>query len=259
MASWASRRKVTYASLLILFIIVVVATPFFLYYYKAPTCFDSKQNGNETGVDCGGSCRRLCQSAFLPPRIEWGGARFEKQADGLYNVASYIVNPNVNGGATNVPYKVALYDAEGVLIVERTGTLTLYPRRNTLAFQSAVKVDKRIPAKATFEFTAPPVWYKSSDQLGGIAVIDRKYSEDENSSSLQVFLENTNLLPYKNLLVSVVLYDTDGNSIGFSQTRIDSIEGRNGKQVAPYTWSINRKGGVAKIEVLPIIVPTQEI
>ncbi len=259
MASWATRRKFLYASVSILVLILLVAVPFFLYYYKAPTCFDSKMNGSELGVDCGGSCRKLCQSAFLPPKIEWGGARFEKQADGLYNVASYIVNPNVNGGATNVPYKFSLYDAEGVLIVERDGFLTLYPRRNTLAFQTAVKVDKRIPAKATFEFTSAPVWYKSRDLLEGISVLDRKYTEDENSSSLQVLLENNNLTPYKNMLVSVVLYDTNGNSIGFSQTRIDNIDGRKGRQVAPFTWSINRDGAVAKIEVLPIIVPVPEI
>jgi hypothetical protein len=258
MASWATRRKFLYASVSILLLILLVAVPFFLYYYKAPTCFDGIENGSELGIDCGGACVRLCQSAFLPPRIEWGGAKFEKQSEGLYNVASYIVNPNINGGAMNVPYKMMLYDASGLLITERFGTLTLYPRRNTLAFQTAVKVDKRIPAKATFEFTSPPVWYKSSDRLGGINILDKNYVDEINTSSLQVLLENKNLQPYQNLLVSVILYDVNSNAIGFSQTRVDSIDGKNGRQVAPYTWSFARDGKVAKIEVLPIIAPVLE-
>jgi len=258
MSSWAGRRKFSYAAILFIAIALIVGIPAYKLFYKAPTCSDGIANGNELGVDCGGSCIMLCQSDFLPPRIEWGGAKFEKQSDGLYNVASYIVNPNINGGAMNVPYKMTLYDSAGLLITDRVGTLTLYPRRNTLAFQTAINTDKRIPTKVTFEFTSPPVWYKSSDRLGGINILDKNYVDETNTSSLQVLLENKNLQPYQNLLVSVVLYDVDSNAIGFSQTRVDSIAGKNGRQVAPYTWSFARDGKVAKIEVLPIIAPVPE-
>jgi hypothetical protein len=235
----------------------VIGIPVYKIYYKAPTCSDRIKNGDELDVDCGGSCQLLCQSAFLPPRIEWGGAKIEKISDGLYNVGSYIVNPNINGGATSAKYKMSLYDSAGVFITERTGNLTIYPRRNTLAFQPSVDTGKRIPTKATFELISPPVWFKSSDVLGGLAIVDRKYSEDQNTSSLEVVLENKNLEPYNNLLVSAVLYDEAGNTIGFSQTRIDYISG-GGREVAPYTWPVNRGGKVAKIEVLPIIIPILE-
>lgn len=255
MASWASRRKLLYASIVIIALIVLVGIPAFLILYKAPTCFDNKQNGNEAGVDCGGSCSRLCQSAFLPPRVEWGGAKFEKLADGLYNVASYIVNPNMNGAAMNVPYKMSLYDDRGVLITERTGKVTLYPHRNSLAFQTAVKTDKRIPAKVIFEFTQAPLWFKSHDELGGLAIIDKKYQEDEISSSLEVTLENRNLIPYKDLQIAVVLYDANGNAIGFSQTNIDSIAPKNGREIAPFTWPTMRNGKVTTIDVIPSIKP----
>jgi len=257
MASWASRRKLIYASVLVLTILLAVGIPVYKIYYKAPTCSDRIKNGDELDIDCGGSCQLLCQSAFLPPRIEWGGSKIEKVSGGLYNVASYIVNPNINGGALNAPYKMSLYDSAGLLITERTGNLTIYPRRNTLAFQSAINTEKRIPAKATFEFTSPPTWFKSNDVLGGISITDKRYTEDQNTSSLEVVLENKNLQPYRNLLVSAILYDEAGNTIGFSQTRIDYISG-GGREVAPYTWPVNRGGKVAKIEVLPIIIPIPE-
>lgn len=255
MASWASRRKLTYASIIISVLFLVVALPLFFYFYKPATCFDGKKNGKETGLDCGGSCSRLCQSAFLPPRIEWGGAKLEKLVDGLYNAGSYIVNPNINGAATDVPYKISLYDSEGIFITDRTGFVTIYPRRNTLAFQTAIKTEKKIPTKATFEFTATPVWFSSTDSLENISILDKKYTEDENGSSLEVVLENKRLAPYKNILVSVILYDINGNAIGFSQTKIDSIMTKNSKEVAPFTWPINRNGKVASIEVLTSIKP----
>lgn len=255
MASWSSRRKFTYSSIVILLLIVVIIVPAFYFFYKAPTCFDGIKNGDEKGVDCGGSCVRLCQSSFLPPRIDWGGAKFEKVADGIYNVAAYIVNQNVSGAAIDVPYKMTLFDDKGIVIIEKRGKVTLYPHRNSLAFEPIVNVGKRIPAKATFEFTEAPIWFKSSDNLGGLVVIDKKYNEDEKGSSLEVVLENRTFYKYKNVLVSAVLFDLDGNVIGFSRTTIDSIDSKSGREIAPFTWPVNRKGNVTSIEVLPIIEP----
>lgn len=256
MASWSSRRKLAYSSIIILALILLVVIPAFLYFYKAPTCTDRILNGDETGVDCGGSCVRLCQSSFLPPQISWGGAKFEKVAEGLYNVASLIENKNVNGAALNVPYKISLYDKEGILITEKKGAVTLYAHRNSLAFEPAISVGKRIPTKATFEFLQAPVWFKSHDALDGLAVVDKKYDEDETSSSLEVTLENRTLFPYKNIDVSVILSDSEGNAIGFSRTTIDSITEKSGREVAPFTWPISREGAVKSIEVVTIILPT---
>jgi hypothetical protein len=253
--SWSSRRRFTYSSIAIIAVILLIGVPAFALYYKAPTCSDGIINGSETGVDCGGSCKRLCQSSFYPPRVAWGGAKFEKLANGFYNVAALIENQNINGAAKDVPYRMSLFDSKGLSIVERVGKIDLYAHRNSLAFESAIDVGKRIPAKVSFEFIQAPDWFKSRDELGGIAVIDKKYNEDETGSSLEVTLENRTLLPYKNLLVSVVLYDKVGNAIGFSRTIVDVIESKNAREVASFTWPIDRKGAVTSIDVLPIASP----
>src|SRR5690349_16932968 len=204
MASWSSRRKSLYGSIVVIVIILFIGVPAFYFLYTPPTCTDGFQNGDEQDIDCGGSCVKLCQSAFLPPRVGWGGAKFEKVADGLYNLAAYIVNQNVDGAAVNVPYKISLYDSEGILITERQGRMTLPAHRNALAFEPAVDVGKRTPAKAIFEFTNAPEWFKSHDTLDGLSVVDKKYTEDGGSSSLEVTLENRTLYPYQNIDVSVV-------------------------------------------------------
>jgi hypothetical protein len=172
-------------------------------------------------------------------------------APGLYNVASYIVNPNAEGEARNVPYKITLYDDQGVFIRETTGVVDIPPHRNTIAFSPAVDVGKRTPARALFELTKAPVWYKSIDRLSPLVIKDKKYSEDDIGSSLLVEIQNTSTFPINDLDVYTVLYDKAGNAIGFSKTAVDTVPG-SGSARAPFTWPVKRNGAVISIEVLPV-------
>ena len=131
------------------------------------------------------------------------------------------------------------------------GTVTLPPHRNTLAFQNAVPVGKSIPAKVLFEFTAAPNWHKRADPLTHLTIVDKKYAEDANSSTLWVTLGNTDVFPLDGIKVYAVLYDKDSNAIGFSKTVVDEI-GANNSVLAPFTWPITRHGAIISIEVLPV-------
>lgn len=228
---------------------MIVGVPSFYLFYKPPTCTDGMMNGSERGVDCGGSCTRLCASGFITPQVAW--TRFEEVAPGLYNVAAYVVNQNTDGEAMNVPYHIALYDNKGILITDFPGTMTLPPHRNTLAFKGALSVGKRVPAKALFEFTGIPEWHKRTDPLSKISVTNKEYIEDVNFGSLTVTLKNNDVLPIGRTTVFSILYDETGNALGFSRTIIDGI-GPKSTAVAPFTWPINRDGKVISIEVLPV-------
>jgi hypothetical protein len=247
MDSWSKRRKLIYALILLVIVAVVVGIPLFVIFYKAPTCFDGKQNGSEQGVDCGGKCTKLCQNEFLPPSVAW--SRIESVVPGVYNAAAYIINPNNTGEAKNVPYHMELYDRDGMLIIEKKGTVTIPPHRNTLAFSSLIKVDKSIPTKVLFEFTSLPDWNKKADTLDPLVVVSKEYKEEGNTSSLLVSLRNDGLKILNNIGIYVVLYDKSGNAIGFSKTVLDSIMPK-ATSLAPFTWNTNRQGEVVSIEVL---------
>ena len=249
MSSWSQRRKFIDVFIVVCIGVILIGVPTFYFIYKQPTCFDGIKNGNEQGVDCGGSCQRLCPSAFLSPEVSW--TRFEQIVPGLYNVAAYIVNPNIEGEAIGVPYHIALYDDRGILITDVTGIVTLPPHRNTLAFQGAVSLGERIPTKALFEFTQSPDWHKKTDPLSGIQIVDKQYTEDSSGGSLSVTLKNSTAHMIDKFNVGVVLYDKDGNAIGFSNTIIDELNGFT-DTVAPFTWPANRGGKVISIEVLPV-------
>lgn len=249
MSSWASRRKAVYASLVVIILAAALGLPTFFFVYKAPSCFDGIQNGNEQGIDCGGSCTKLCQSAFLAPAVSW--TRFKAVAPGLYNVAAYIVNPNQNAEATGTPYHMALYDAKGMLIADTYGQMTIPPRRDALAFQGAVAVGNRLPARAFFEFTAAPNWFVAGDPLSALSISRKDYKENQDGSSLQVTLSNASVVPLGPLIVSVVLFDQHGDALDFSKTIVDQVPA-NGSADAPFTWPESHHGAVVSIAVLPV-------
>ncbi len=249
MASWAQQRRFTYIAIFAILVVAIFGYFVFTILYTPPTCFDNKQNGREQGIDCGGSCVRLCQNDFLSPSVAW--TSLEQFGEGLYNVATYIINPNTDVSASNVPYRIVLFDERGVQIVETTSMIYIPPHRNTLAFNMAVSTGKRIPYKALFEFIALPEWKKATDPLLSLQIRDKKYLEDERSSSLLVTLYNSSVYPIGRTSVYVILYDANGTTIGFSKTIVDGIPPQSSID-APFTWSHSRSGKVVSIEVLPV-------
>lgn len=248
MSSWSQRRKRLYISVTVVIIAVPAAFIGFRTFYRAPTCFDGVKNGNELGIDCGGSCRKLCASAYLPPKFDW--ARFERVAPGLYNLGAYIENPNASAGAAAVPYHMVLYDASGTVLADVPGTIGLPPHRNVLAFAPAVRVTG-VPAAATFEFTGSSEWTVERDRLASLVVADKTFVVDGNASSLQVTFKNPGVEPLPRFDVGAVLYDGTGNAVGFSKTVVDPIPG-NGSAIAPFTWPDSFGGRVISQEILPV-------
>ncbi|MEA2715228.1 MAG: hypothetical protein QOG91_256 [Candidatus Parcubacteria bacterium] len=250
MASWSRRRKLAYALIALIIIVGAIIVPGFLLIYRPPTCSDGIKNGDEQGIDCGGSCERLCQNVFLSPIVNW--VRYEEIYPGVYNLAAYIENPNPDVEAVNVPYHMVVYGPRALELANKTGTVTIPPHRPTLAFVGAVNLGKVAPVTSPFfEFTAAPEWHKRADPLAALSIGGQNYQEDETGSSMTVTLKNSSVQAIYRVAVYVILYDKDKNVIGFSKTIVDQIPPL-GSAVAPFTWPINRHGAVISQEVLPV-------
>jgi hypothetical protein len=146
---WAFWRRIQYAIGALAILTLLSIGIYYQYVYKAPNCFDLIQNGTETGVDCGGSCQRICEASIIPPLIQW--SQSFKIVDGQYNAVAYVENKNKDIGTPELKYIFRLYDADG-LIVEREGKTVLPPESVYPIFEGRVMTGTRIPTRTTIEF-----------------------------------------------------------------------------------------------------------
>ena len=231
--TWAGKRKLTYISGIVLVFLLVVVLPTIIHFYKAPTCFDGKQNGDELGVDCGGVCTLLCSAQYAPLNVEW--TRFSKVSNGVYNVLAYIENPNINAEANNLAYTFKLYDKNGLLLREKSG-LTFAPADKVMAvFEAGLLTGNQVPARVDFSFTSKAVWLKQTSQASGLSVSQTVMSRLDSAPRLSAVVSNSTTRPVKNIEAVAVVYNDQGNTMAFSRTIIDAVAA-NGSQNINFNW-----------------------
>ncbi|MDO8575600.1 MAG: hypothetical protein Q7R78_02790 [bacterium] len=252
MLSWSSRRRISYLSSVLLVILVFVGGIYLYFFYHKPTCFDGIKNSGEFGIDCGGRCVILCQTAFIPAEVDW--ARVDFLSDGYYNVGAYIKNHNIDSFVKRAHYIFRIYDDKGIIINEKEGYVYIPPHKNTLAFERAVSVGKRTPVKVTFDFIESPFWEKYTGLDYNLTQINPVLSDKDTAPKLSVALKNDTLDDYRNIDVFAILKDIDGNTISFSRTAIDKILNGESKE-AVFTWSSKRDREISSFEIIPVITP----
>lgn len=246
MATWSTQRKYLYFFGFIFAITIVFGLPSLLLFYKAPTCFDGIQNGTERGIDCGGSCARLCPADFAAPRVLWSYSI--QVVPGIYNALAYIQNPNNSVQVSSLPYQFKLYDDKGILVAERDGQAFVPAGQKFAVFEASIDTGKRIPARTTFEFVGSPDWTPGTI-LTKIRVLNTNLDQGK-SPSAQVNIENSSVdQTFSNIYAFIILYDKDDNRVSFSKTLIDSMPpGQKG--TIYYTWPEPLPTNVVRTEVL---------
>ncbi len=232
MATWATKRKLSYFFGLMFVLVLFVAVPAFYFLYEPPTCTDGKQNGGERGVDCGGKCARLCPADFNPARVLWSYTM--QVVPGVYNALAYVQNPNQNVEIKAFNYVFKLYDTEGILIAEKTGSTFVPAGQKFVVFEGGIRTGIRIPARTTFEFTGTPAW-----RPGSVLTQIRTQNVDltqTDAPKAEVKIQNMAVdAAFSNIDAFIVLYDADDNRVSFSKTVIEYI-GPNQSQSLYFTW-----------------------
>ena len=246
MATWSTERKYAYFFAFIVVLVILVGIPVFLLFYKAPTCFDNVQNGNERGIDCGGSCSRLCPADFSAPRILWSYST--RVLPGVYNSLAYIQNPNNSVQAASLSYEFKIYDDQGILIARRNGTTFVPAGQKFAVFEPSIETGNRIPARTTFEFTGTPNWVPGTI-LSKIHVLDTTLNQGDKPSA-EVKVENASVdESFSNISAFIILYDKDDNRVSFSKTVIDSLAPTE-KTSIYYTWPESFAANIVRTEVI---------
>ena len=255
MSKWAIKRQFFYFSIIFGVILIFLAILIIPSLIKEPTCFDGKSNGKETGVDCGGSCVRVCSSDARDIIVLW--KRPFKVTNNIYNALAYIENQNIDFAISNIKYEFRLYDKNNVLVSKREGSTFVDPNSRSAIFEAGINVGNRIPTKVSFEFIEVPNWKKVDASqvgsiLGKIIAKDRVFSNDGIKSSLQAKIVNNSLYTLKDLDIIAILYDKSQNAFAVSKTYLETLNKTSEKEIF-FTWPNVFEEEAFKIEIMPRI------
>ena len=254
---WSQKRKIVYAVSFSLLVILLAAYPTYKIVYKAPTCFDGKQNGIELGLDCGGGCNLFCATQITVPRVVW--AKAFPVAQGFYDLGAYIENPNQTAGLKAVHYTMRMLDSSGQSLGTSEGILEIPPGEPLLIFVPNVKASS-IPETVQVEFKQDDMkkWVKATTVSEVLAVKNQSLKNTDTRPRLDATLVNTDRVnDVGQVTISAVIYDAAKNPVAVSETYSEGIA-RGAEQNIFFTWQSrftkNARGGMCANPVDTMLV-----
>ena len=246
--SWASKRQFKYFSFFTLFVILVIFVIIYPLIFKKPTCSDSKQNGTETGIDCGGSCPLMCKEDISAPVILW--SRAFHVVGNNYNLVAYVENRNKNSGVMVAPYEFRIYDNNNKLLGRKEGKTFVPPNQQFAVFEARFDAGESELKSVTFEFLQPLVWVKKLPTLQTlpIRVSNIIFDNNKDTPNLSATINNDSIYDIPGFDVIAILYDADNNAINASKTHKDQLLNNKSLPVI-FTWP----------EVLSAVPLTQDV
>ncbi|MCX6757713.1 MAG: hypothetical protein NTZ44_02425 [Candidatus Nomurabacteria bacterium] len=250
--TWALKRQIIY---FLIFICIIGIFGFWILYphfTQAPTCKDNKQNGTETGVDCGGSCILACPFQVDNVAVLW--ARSFRVVPGKYNAVAYLENKNKNNAVYKLHYKFRFADKDNIFIGNREGDTYIPTQGKFAILEPAIDVGNSIPVFTSFEFTEKPIWIQIPEEKVKelqILIGDISLSGEDTNPSMSTTLKNNSLFKIPSVKAVAILYDSSGNAVNASSTFIDSISGGVTVPIT-FTWPEAFSQKIVAKEILPI-------
>lgn len=247
--TWADKRRIIILSIVAVALAIVIAVLSFFLFYTPPSCTDGKQNGEETGIDCDGTCAYVCTVGLREPSISFTRA-FSPSTERT-DVISYINNPNPGLTVQDVPYVLELYTRDNLRIAKVEGKIDLGPGATPLYVPKVYQGPGDI-GQAFLTLATSSMWYRYQDDR-----IIPKYNfdaaiEGEATPRITATLTNPSAYTLREVLVIATVFDAAGNALAASQNVIPSIAPQ-GIAGAVFTWNLPFSASPTRIDVVPII------
>ena len=225
MNEWSIKRKRIIFSIVFFSLVVVVGLPILFLLYEKPTCTNFKQDGDETGIDCGGSCQLLCRAESLPLILR-GDPRILTVSDNTYEVVALIENPNNNGEIYRAGYTIRLYGAQSSIPLKVIEGETHVPKGITFSiFEGPFNLEPGVvPSRATFQWKEETlIWQKNTLLVPEIMVSDIIISREDTSPRLDANIKNVTLETVSNIDLAALISDETSSVFAASKTFIDVL------------------------------------
>jgi len=246
MVSWSIKRRFIYGGSFILVIAFIAAGLFWRVFYRTPTCSDGVKNGDETGVDCGGSCLKLCTSDALKPVVLW--AKIFNISGDVYTAVAFVQNPNINSKNTKAGYQFKIFDANNKLITIKEGTTSIPKNKKFAIFETGIILKNQKPKSAELNFTSFSPWEKDTTKEPQISLSHSELLATTTSPRITGTILNSSLKDVSEVRITVFVFDKDENVIAASETFVDSLKSRTSQDFV-FTWprSFERDASVVTV------------
>lgn len=247
MASWATKRRFMYGGSVVLVFALIFLTFFVSLIYHKPTCSDGVKNGDETGIDCGGSCQLICTSDTLTPVVLWSKI-FNISGD-VYSAVAYVENPNLNSKNPQASYQFKIYDSDNKLITIKDGVTSIPKGKKFAIFETGIILKNSKPKSADLNFLSFYPWVKDSQKDPDVSVTYGTLLSTSTTPTINGTISNTSLQDIPKLELVVFVLDSGENVIATSRTFVDNLT-KSTSQDFVFTWQKPFDGEVSVINVI---------
>lgn len=256
MNDWSRTRKRIILIIVFSFLAILVGGPFFLLVYEKPICSDGKRNGDETGVDCGGSCQRLCTPEALPLILK-GDPRILTIAPNTFEIVGLVENPNPDAEIYRAEYTVKLYDSMSAIPVKTIDGFTFIPKGRTIAlFEGPFTLPVEIsPTRATLEWKEASLDFRKTNATEPeLEIVELSLTNASSSPRLNAKVENLSLGSVSNIDFVALVSDAGGNIFASSKTYIDTLESGETADIF-FTWPRPFSKQAANTQIILRVLP----
>lgn len=236
MNQWSVQRKRIVLAIVVFALVILIGVPGFFIFYQAPTCNDSKQNGDELGVDCGGSCQLLCTAQSLP-LISKGDPRIFEFGRGVYGIVAVVENPNVAAEILHARYTLKLFEKSSLVPIRTIESETFVPNTGTfVVFEGPIDMEDRQLDRATLEWhTDTFVWQKNTQTIKNIETRNIFLTREDTRPRVSALLVNDSLNEVSNIELTALVSGDDGNLIAAAKTFVEKLAGGNSVPIT-FNW-----------------------
>jgi hypothetical protein len=247
--SWAMRRRLIIIGGIAAVIAIALGVFYFTTIRVAPSCTDNKQDQNEEGVDCGGTCTYLCTPSQQPVAVQF--VRALSPVPGRTDVIAYIDNPNASSAAKDLHFTIELYSSTNTVIAKKEETVDLPPNSTVPVFVPNFFSGSQDVARAFITFDTPQhLWYRYQEtrtlpKVAGIQIAQGA------TPRIAATAANSSPVAMTNVVFVVTVFGEDGNAIAASRTIAPTIPAQ-GTASLIFTWPQPFSAPVSRVEVIPI-------
>ncbi len=251
--SWAAERRTLILTIIGLVVIAALAVMLIALIYEAPSCNDGKQNQEEEGIDCGGTCTYLCSALVPAPVPTVSFVRALALPNGRTDVIAYVENKNPTAAIEDARFIIELFSSDRTLVATQSGTIDLPPATDVPIFVPNFFSGNQEVAQAFLSFDETTLKWMKHEPVPVTLVAKDTFISGAATPRVTAMIVNSSALPAASVKVVATVYDASGNVIAASQTLIPQISGFS-EVPAVFTWNTPFSATPARIDVQPITV-----